>query len=124
LIKRFEGYIMTNLENVRTLSDFERNAKDFVEQIKATKAPLVLTVNGEAEVVVQDAGAFQEMVDRLQQAESELRQLKLETLRRDVAVGVEQMRDGAYTEYDDESLPSLLETIKTRGQQRLEDDRR
>ena len=34
------------------------------------KTPLVLTVNGRAELVVQDAGSYQEMLDRLEHAET------------------------------------------------------
>jgi hypothetical protein len=31
--------------------------------------PIILTINGKAEVVLQDATAFQEMTERLQQVE-------------------------------------------------------
>lgn len=110
---------MINLEHIHSLTDFKRNVKQFLEKIKATKSPLVLTVNGKAEVVVQDAGAFQEMIDRLKCAEEELRQLKLEALQRDIAIAAEQIKNGEYTEYDDESLPRLLENIKARGQRQL-----
>ncbi len=110
---------MLNLENIHSLTDFKRNVKQFLERIKATKSPLILTVNGKAEIVVQDASAFQEMTDRLQRAEEELRKLKLEALQHDIAIGAEQLKNGQYTEYDDESLLGLLETIKTRGQRQL-----
>jgi len=43
---------MIELENIHSLSDFKRNAKEFIEQIKTTKSPLVLTVNDKAKVVV------------------------------------------------------------------------
>jgi prevent-host-death family protein len=76
---------MINLEQIHSLTDFKRNVKQFLERIKATKSPLVLTVNGKAEVVVQDASTFQEMIDRLERAEEELRQMKLEALQRDIA---------------------------------------
>lgn len=74
-------HIKINLENIQTLTDFKRNAKDYVEQIKATKSPLVLTVNGKAEIVVHEAQAFQQMIDELQRLEEELQKLKLEALR-------------------------------------------
>ncbi len=112
--------IRISLENIQTLTDFKRNAKDYVERIKATKSPLVLTVNGKAEVVVHEAQAFQDMIDRLQRAEEELRALKLETLRREIAIGIEQLENGQYTEYDEESLPAFFEEIKERGRKRLE----
>jgi hypothetical protein len=39
-------------------------------------------------------------------------QAKYADLQRDIAIGIEQMQRGEYTEYDDESLPGLLETIR------------
>ena len=110
---------MINLENIHPLTDFKRNVKQFIEQIKATKSPLILTVNGKAEIVIQDASSFQEMMRRLESSEAEVRKLKLEALQRDIALGVEQLQNGQYREYDDESLPSLLQTIKERGRRKL-----
>jgi prevent-host-death family protein len=113
---------MINLDNIQPLTDFKRNVKQFIEQIKATKSPLVLTVNGRAEIVIQDASSFQEMMQRLETLETEVHKLKLEGLQRDIALGVEQLQNGQFREYDDESLPSLLETIKERGQRKLNRD--
>lgn len=45
-----------------------------------------------------------------------------ETLKQEIAIGVEQLQTGQYTEYDDNSLPNLLLTIKQRGQQRLQQE--
>jgi PHD/YefM family antitoxin component YafN of YafNO toxin-antitoxin module len=58
-----------DLRNVYSLTDFVRNSKAHVDRIKETKAPEVLTVNGRAEVVVQDAESYQEMLDRLERAD-------------------------------------------------------
>jgi prevent-host-death family protein len=107
---------MIELTNIYSLTDFKRNAKEFVERIKATHSPIVLTVNGKAEVVVQDAKAFQALCDRVQQAEDELRNLKLAALKQDIGVGKEQLKKGDYTEHDADTLPTLLENIKARGQ--------
>jgi hypothetical protein len=43
-----------------------------------------------------------------------------ETLKQEIAIGAGQLQTGKYTEYDDNSLPNLLVTIKQRGQQRLQ----
>ncbi|NJL63119.1 MAG: type II toxin-antitoxin system Phd/YefM family antitoxin [Methylacidiphilales bacterium] len=113
---------MINLGNIQPLTDFKRNVKQFIEQIKATKSPLVLTVNGRAEIVIQDASSFQEMMQRLETLETEVHKLKLQALQHDIALGVEQLQNGQFREYDDESLPSLLQTIKERGQRKLNRD--
>ncbi|NHC33426.1 hypothetical protein [Scytonema millei] len=46
-------------------------------------------------------------------------QHKKEALQRDITLGVEQLKNGDYTEYNDSSLPNLFENIKRRGKQRL-----
>lgn len=61
---------MIDLREVRSVTEFQRNLKDYVGQLKEKKAPLVLTVNGRAEVVVQDAASYQELLDRLERAET------------------------------------------------------
>ncbi len=110
---------MIELKNIHSLSDFKRNAKEFIERIKSTRSPLILTVNGKAEVVVQDAQTFQAICDRAEQAEAELRALKLATLQQDINIGISQLKNGDYNEYDADTLPNLLENIKSRGQKRL-----
>jgi prevent-host-death family protein len=110
-----------NLENIQTLTDFKRNAKDYVEKIKLTKSPLVLTVNGKAEVVVQEAQEFQQMLDRLQNLEEELQKLKLAALRNEINIGIQQLENGEYTEYDEESLTNFFADIKGRVQKNLAD---
>jgi hypothetical protein len=49
-------------------------------------------------------------------------QRQREVLQRDIALGAEQLKKGDYTEYDDSSLPNLLESIKIRGKQRLQQE--
>ena len=110
---------MINLENIHPLTDFKRNVKQFIEQIKATKSPLILTVNGKAEIVIQDARSFQEMMQRLERSEAEIRKLKSEALQRDIDLGMKQLQNGQFSEYDDESLPNLLQTIKEQGKRKL-----
>jgi prevent-host-death family protein len=61
---------MIDLREVRSVTEFQRNIKDYVGRLKEKKAPLVLTVNGRAELVVQDAGSYQELLDRLERAET------------------------------------------------------
>jgi PHD/YefM family antitoxin component YafN of YafNO toxin-antitoxin module len=59
-----------DLRNVRSVTEFQRNIKDYVSQLKRSKTPLVLTVNGRAELFVQNAESYQEMSDRLERAET------------------------------------------------------
>jgi prevent-host-death family protein len=62
---------MVNLsQDIHPLTDFKRNTTDFVKQMKKTKRPVVLTVNGKAELVVQDAKSYQQILDRLERLET------------------------------------------------------
>ena len=61
---------MINLQNIQSLTDFKRNTAEFVKQIKQSGEALVLTVNGKAEIVVQDAKAYQELLERVERAEA------------------------------------------------------
>ena len=61
---------MIDLREVRSVTEFQRNLKDYVGRLTKKKTPLVLTVNGRAELVVQDAVSYQSLLDRLEQAET------------------------------------------------------
>ena len=62
---------MVNLrQDIHPLTDFKRNTSDFMNQMKKTRRPVVLTVNGKAELVVQDAESYQQIIDRLERLEA------------------------------------------------------
>jgi prevent-host-death family protein len=61
---------MIDLREIRSVTEFQRNLKDYVGKLKRKKTPLVLTVNGRAELVVQDANSYQTLLDRLERAET------------------------------------------------------
>ena len=61
---------MLDLPNdIQSLSHFKRNTADLVKRLKKTGNPVVLTINGKAEVVVQDAGAYQRLLELAERAE-------------------------------------------------------
>jgi prevent-host-death family protein len=55
---------------IRSLSDFKRNSREFLEQMRETGNPVVLTVNGKAQVVVQDAASYQKLLDYIDEMEA------------------------------------------------------
>jgi PHD/YefM family antitoxin component YafN of YafNO toxin-antitoxin module len=61
---------MIDLRDVRSVTEFQRNLKEYFIRLKKHRTPLVLTVNGRAEVVVQDAEGYQRLLDRLERAET------------------------------------------------------
>lgn len=61
---------MNITRDIDSLTNFKRNTPKAMEHLKASGAPLVLTINGRAELVVQDAAAYQAMLDAKDQAEA------------------------------------------------------
>ena len=49
--------------DIQSLTAFRRQSGSAIRQLKKTKRPLVLTVKGRAAAVVQDAEAYQRLLD-------------------------------------------------------------
>ena len=49
--------------DIQSLSTFKRDTAKVVRQLKKTRQPVVLTVNGRAELIVQDAESYQKLLD-------------------------------------------------------------
>jgi prevent-host-death family protein len=55
--------------DIHSVSDFKRNTSHFMARMKKSGHPLVLTLNGRAELVVQDAAGYQRLWEQAQRAE-------------------------------------------------------
>lgn len=71
--------------DIQSLSTFKRDTAKIVRQLKKTGQPVVLTVNGRAELVVQDAGSYQKLLEAQDRMEA------IDGIRR----GLESMRRNA-----------------------------
>ncbi len=49
--------------DIQSLTTFRRSSAGFMKHLKKSKRPMVLTVNGKAAAVVQDAAAYQRLTD-------------------------------------------------------------
>ena len=67
---------MIALQDIRSLTDFQRNTKSHLRRLKSTGRPEVLTVNGKAELIVQDAAAFEDMLDAIRGIQRGLDEMK------------------------------------------------
>ena len=65
--------------DIMSLSTFKRDSNKVMRQMKKTKAPVVLTVNGKAALVVQDAESYQRLLELKERTEV------VETLRQRLA---------------------------------------
>jgi PHD/YefM family antitoxin component YafN of YafNO toxin-antitoxin module len=70
--------------DINSLSNFKRNTPEFLRQLKETGHPVVLTINGKAELVVQDPASYQKLVELADRAE------RMEALR----ASIDDMRSG------------------------------
>lgn len=66
-------------KDIHSLSDFNGKASEFLEQMRGSGRPVVLTINGKAELVVQDTLSYQKLLDRVDELEA------LESIRRGLA---------------------------------------
>jgi PHD/YefM family antitoxin component YafN of YafNO toxin-antitoxin module len=77
--------------DIDSLSNFKRNTPEFLRQLKQSGHPVVLTINGKAELVVQDTASYQKLVELADRAE------RMEALR----ASIEDMRKGKVSPADD-----------------------
>ena len=54
-------------KDIHSLSDFKRRTGRFLQQMHETGHPVVLTINGKAELVVQNAEGYQRLLDFMDQ---------------------------------------------------------
>jgi prevent-host-death family protein len=71
-------------KDIQSLTTFRRRSGEFLKQLKKSKRPVVLTVKGKAAAIVQDAQAYQRLLDIAARAEAE------EGIRQ----GLEDIREG------------------------------
>jgi PHD/YefM family antitoxin component YafN of YafNO toxin-antitoxin module len=56
--------------DINSLSNFKRNTPSFIDRLKETQSPLVLTINGVFELVVQSAAGYQQLLDHIEYLET------------------------------------------------------
>lgn len=57
-------------KDIQAMTTFRRNPAKSLKHLKKTRKPLILAVNGKAEAVVQDAEAYQRLLDMAAQADA------------------------------------------------------
>lgn len=50
-------------KDIQSLTTFRRRSGDFMKQLNKSKRPVILTVKGKAAAIVQDAEAYQRLLD-------------------------------------------------------------
>lgn len=58
-------------KDIQSLTTFRRHSGEFLKQLMKSKRPVLLTVKGKAAAIVQDAEAYQRLLDIAAQANAE-----------------------------------------------------
>jgi len=78
--------------DIHSLSNFKRNTPEFLRQLKETGHPVVLTINGKAELVVQDSASYQKLIELAERVERvEALQASIEDMRAGRVIPAENM---------------------------------
>jgi hypothetical protein len=64
------GAVMADPEEVCSVAEFQRDIQEYVGRIKESRTAVILTVDGQAQLVVQDAASYHDLVSRLEAAEA------------------------------------------------------
>jgi len=54
---------MNIIDDIKPISFLKQKTSEVVKRVKATKQPTFITINGNVEIVVQDAESYQKMMD-------------------------------------------------------------
>lgn len=90
---------MADLTNSHSLTDFQRNARAFIDGLNQTREPVLLTVNGKVQAVLLDPVTFQQMEARFER----------ERFIAEVREGLKDVDEGRVRPLDD-----VLAEIKTK----------
>ena len=61
---------MSTIGNSHPLIEFERDVAGFLAKLKETGRPVVLTIDGKAELIVQDADAYRRLLKAAERLET------------------------------------------------------
>jgi prevent-host-death family protein len=71
-------------KDIQPLTTFRNNSVKMMKRLKKTRRPIILTVNGRPEAVVQDAAAYQRLLDLAASAD----------VNEGIRQGMEELRQG------------------------------
>lgn len=61
---------MPDLKECPSISEFGENIDGYVGRLKEKRSPITVTIDGRAELVIQDAASYRALLERLDRAET------------------------------------------------------
>ena len=86
-------------EDVRSLSEFKAKAGSFIEKVRRTKRPIVLTQNGKSAAVLIDVSEYESLLEKLE-------------LLTEIKVAEAQLERGEFLDHEEAKM-KVMERIKT-----------
>ena len=86
-------------EDIKPLSEFRSNARFYIDKVRKTKRPLVVTQRGRSAAVILDVDEYEFMLEKLE-------------LLIDIQIAEGQIKDGKGIEHDDAKLQVLKKIAK------------
>lgn len=87
-------------QGINSLPNFQRNTIHFIKQLRENGKPMVLTVDGKAEIIVQDIKSYQKILERVE---------RLETIEA-LSIALNQMKTGEGQPVD-EAFNEILDLL-------------
>jgi len=77
-----------DIKNIRPLTEFRNHIKEYIEELKLNKKPIVLTQHGKSAAVLLDPDKFQELQDQIE-------------FMRKVALGLDDVKNKRFHSFSD-----------------------
>ena len=90
----FEVLTMIKIEDILSLTEFHRHSREHIARLRVTGRPEVLTVNGRAELVVQNAAAYQHLLERIGRNEATMKNGSKQKASGKAPISVRRKRSG------------------------------
>lgn len=60
---------MTDVQQVISLTEFQRNTEQYIKQIRESQGPMIFTINENQAIVVEDFNSYQKLMNELEYAQ-------------------------------------------------------
>jgi len=77
-----------DIKNIRPLTEFRNHIKDYIEELKINKKPIILTQHGKSAAVLLDPDKFQELQDQIE-------------FMRNVALGLDDVKNQRFHSFEE-----------------------
>jgi len=86
-------------EDIKPLSEFRSNARSYIDKVRKTKRPLVVTQRGKSAAVILDVDEYESMLEKIE-------------LLQDIQIAERQIKEGKGIKHEDAKTRVLKKIVK------------